>query len=83
MARDLMALDALRLAETAPQVEVLQGGQVVVHRGGGPLGPGDEVAPVIADGPVLGRGVVQRVAVDLGLLEPRQVGADSVEVGPR
>src|SRR5262249_12946713 len=42
-----------------------------------------EIGAVVADGPVLGRGVVERVAVGLGLLEPSQVGPDRAEVGAR
>jgi hypothetical protein len=78
-----VARDALGLAEAAPGVEVLQGGQVLVHRGGGPLDHRDEVAAVVADGPVLRRSVVQRVPVGLGALQPGQVGTDGAAIGPR
>jgi hypothetical protein len=76
-----VALNALGLAEAAPGIEVDQRGQMLIYGGGGALGNGNQIAPVVTDGPVLGRGVVQRVAVDLSLLKPGEVGADGAEVG--
>jgi hypothetical protein len=61
--RDLVALDALRLAEATLHVEVLQRGQVLVHGGRGTLGHADEVGAVVAHRPVLRGGVVQRVSI--------------------
>src|ERR1700730_17337567 len=83
MPRHLETLDTLQRAEAAPDIEVLQGGQVLVHRGRGPLGRRDEVTPVVADGTVLCREGAQRVAVGRGLLEPGEVSPDRAEVGAR
>jgi hypothetical protein len=55
---------------------------VLVHRGDCPLGHGHEVRAVVADGPVLRCGVGERLAVDFGLLEPREVDANGAKVGP-
>ena len=56
---------------------------MLVHRRRGPLGHRDQVGAVIPDGPVLRRGIVQRVAVDRRVLEPGEICPDRAEVGAR
>jgi hypothetical protein len=67
--------------EASTGVEVVDGGQSVVHRGGLGLGHGLEMAAVVAHGPVPGLGARQRVAVGLGASQPSQVLAGLGGIG--
>jgi hypothetical protein len=73
--RDLDASGA-RGPELATDVEVVDRGKRIVHGRGAALENGLEVGPVVAHSPVTAVGAGQRVLVEGGAGEPRQVLTD-------
>jgi hypothetical protein len=78
--RDLDASRA-RGPKAVPDVEVVDGGERVVDRGGAALEDGLEVGAVVAHRPVPAVDARERVLVEVGAGEPRQVLADFRGVG--
>ena len=68
-------LDANGARRSEPQadVEVVDGGERVVHGRRAALEHGLEVGAVVAHGPVPGVGAGERITIDLGRGEPGQV----------